>query len=144
MENSGIQPELPSKIILTPSKSEELIFRPFPQPLLGVEVELQILERDHYDLSPGAVRILKVCKEESVEGTSAELMQSMIEVKTGVCENIGQVREQLFSRIKKVRNIASSLGYELAIAGTHPFHRTTNSTLFPSERYERISIVWRG
>jgi len=127
-----------------PGKSEDLIFRPFSQPLLGVEVELQILDRDTHDLSPGAVRILKVCEEDSVEGTSAELMQSMIEVKTGVCENIEQVRDQLFSRIKRVRNIASSLGYELAIAGTHPFHRTIGSTLFPVERYERIldRLAW--
>jgi carboxylate-amine ligase len=69
---------------------------------------------------------------------SAELMQSMIEVKTGVCQNVDQVREQLFSRIKRVRNIASSMGYELAMAGTHPFHRPTTSTVFPAERYERV------
>jgi carboxylate-amine ligase len=84
------------------------------------------------------VRILKACEADSVEGTSAELMQSMIEVKTGVCHNMEQVKEQLFTRVKRVRNIASSLGYELAMAGTHPFHRTSTSTVFPAERYERI------
>jgi carboxylate-amine ligase len=120
------------------SKSEELIFHPTPEPMLGVEIELQILDRDTYDLSPGAVRILKACEADSVEGTSAELMQSMIEVKTGVCHNMEQVKEQLFTRVKRVRNIASSLGYELAMAGTHPFHRTSTSTVFPAERYERI------
>ncbi len=127
-----------------PDKSGELGFHPTPEPLLGVEIELQILDRDTYDLAPGAVRILKACEEEAVEGTSSELMQSMIELKTDVCRSTEEVRNQLFSRVKRVRNIASSLGYELALAGTHPFHRTSSSTVFPAERYERISdrLAW--
>jgi glutamate---cysteine ligase / carboxylate-amine ligase len=145
MDTSSKLPEMPlMDKAAVPGKSEELIFHPTPEPLLGVEIELQILDRDTYDLAPGAVRILKVCEEESVEGTSAELMQSMIEVKTGVCESVDQVRDQLFSRVKRVRNIASSLGYQLAMAGTHPFHRASTSTVFPAERYERIfdRLAW--
>lgn len=127
-----------------PDKAEELHFHPTPEPLLGVEIELQILDRDTGDLSPGAVQILKACAEDAVEGTTAELMQSMIEVKTGVCRNVDEVRDQLFSRVKKVRNIASSLGFELAMGSTHPFHRTSTSTVFPAERYEKIRdrLAW--
>jgi carboxylate-amine ligase len=57
---------------------------------------------------------------------------------------VDEVRDQLFARIRRARNIASSLGYELAMAGTHPFHRTTTSTVFPAERYERIldRLAW--
>jgi len=127
-----------------PGKPEEMTFHPSPEPTMGVEVELQILDRDSGDLAPGAVRILKACEEEKIEGTSAELMQSMIEVKTGVCRTVDEVRDQLFPRIRRVRNIASSLGYELAMAGTHPFHRTSGSTVYPDERYERIRdrLAW--
>src|SRR5688572_20078507 len=117
---------------------EEMTFHPAPQPTIGVEIELQILDRDSGDLAPGAVRILKACEEEKIEGTSAELMQSMIEVKTGICQTVDDVRDQLFARTRRVRNIASSLGFELAMAGTHPFHRTSTSTVYPHERYERI------
>src|SRR5262245_51766213 len=88
--------------------AEDLHFHPSPEPLLGVEVEMQIIDRDSGDLSPGAVRILKACQEDAVEGTTAELMQSMLEVKTGVCRSVDEVREQLFSRVKRVRNIATS------------------------------------
>jgi glutamate---cysteine ligase / carboxylate-amine ligase len=126
------------------SKSEELVFHGSHGPLLGVEIELQILDRDSGDLAPGAVRILKACEEEAIEGTSAELMQSMLEIKTGVCGSVDEVRDQLFARVKRVRNIASSLGFELAMAGTHPFHRTATSTVFPAERYEKIldRLAW--
>ncbi len=128
----------------TRGKPDELIFRPTLEPMLGVEIELQILDRDTFDLAPGAVRILQACEEDSVEGVTAELMQSMIEVKTGICRNMEQVRDQLFTRIKRVRNIASSLGYELALASTHPFTRPSSSTVFPADRYERIfgRLAW--
>ncbi len=131
-------PSTPSDDQAAPAKHDELQFQASPEPTLGVEVELQILDRDSGDLSPGAVPIIKMCEQEKIDGVAAELMQSMIEVKTGVCKTVDEVRDQLFERIRRVRNISSSLGYELAMASTHPFHRTTTSTVYPDERYERI------
>lgn len=119
-------------------RNDELAFHPSAAPDFGVEVELQILDRESGDLAPGAVRILKACQDDGVAGTAAELIQSMIEVKTGICRNVDMAKEQLFARIGRVRNIASSLGYDLAMASTHPFHHTTTSTIFPGERYEKI------
>jgi carboxylate-amine ligase len=144
--------ETPPKPVETPahektapsSKHEEMAFHPSPDSAMGVEIELQILDRDSGDLAPGAVRVLKACEQDKVEGVTAELMQSMIEVRTGICKTVDEARDQLFARIRRVRNIASSLGFELAMGGTHPFHRTGTSTVFPAERYERISdrLAW--
>src|SRR6185436_19947921 len=103
--NSVAKPNAPEQ-----SKVDEMHFHPSAEPYMGVEIELQILDRDTGDLSPGAVPILKMCEEEKVEGAAAELMQSMIEVKTGICKNVDEVRDQLMLRTRKVRNIASSLG----------------------------------
>ncbi len=118
--------------------TDVLKFQPSPATTLGVEVELQIIDRESRDLAPGAVRILKECEKESISNVTAELMQSMIEVKTGICQNVGDVQRELIPNLRRVRNIASSLGYELALGGTHPFHRTGTSVVFPAERYERI------
>jgi carboxylate-amine ligase len=119
-------------------RSDELAFHPSPETNFGVEVELQILDRETGDLAPGAPRILKACEQEGVVGTAAELMQSMIEVKTGICRNVDEAKEQLLTRVTRVRNIAMSMGFELAMSSTHPFHRATTSTVFPAERYEKI------
>ncbi len=119
-------------------KNEEMIFHPSAGPSLGVEIELQILDRDTGDLAPGAVRILKACEQEKIDGVAAELMQSMIEIKTSVCKNVDQARDQLFPTLRRVRNIATSLGYDLSMGSTHPFHRTSTSTVYPAERYEKI------
>ena len=124
--------------------AETLVFRPSESNTLGVELELQIIDPQTGDLAPGAVRILKVCEEEGLSDVTAELMQSMIEVKTGICRNVQEVREQLLPLLRRVRNVASSLGYNLALGGTHPFNRGLTGVVFPAERYERIQdrLAW--
>src|SRR5918911_5053148 len=123
---------------------EDLDFRGCAEPSLGVEVELQVLDRESGDLAPGAVRILPVCAEEGLEGVTAELLQSMLEAKTGVCRNVAEVRDTLLPSLRRLRNIAASLGYELAPGGTHPFSRTSTGTVFPKERYARVQdrMAW--
>jgi carboxylate-amine ligase len=138
---------VPEQLIRAPAKrrrSEELAFRPSRDSSVGVEVELQILDRESGDLAPGAIRVLHACQEDGVSGVSAELMQSMLEVKTDICGSVGEVREQLSQRLRRVRNIASSMGYDIGMAGTHPFHRSTGSAVFPDERYEKIldRLAW--
>src|SRR5438067_2876259 len=117
---------------------EDLTFRPSAGPSLGVELELQILDRESGDLAPGAVRLLQACREEGIDGVSAELLQSTIEVKTGVCGSVNEVRDSLVPNLRRVRNLAVSLGFDLALGGTHPFNRTSSGTVFPAERYQRV------
>jgi carboxylate-amine ligase len=126
------------------ARSEELSFRPSLTTSLGVEVELMILDHETGDLAPGAIPILKACQNDSVAGVTAELMQSMIEVKTGVCQDVAEVRAQLLPSLRRLNNIARSLGYDLAFSGTHPFHKTSGSVIFPAERYEQIMerLAW--
>jgi glutamate---cysteine ligase / carboxylate-amine ligase len=131
--------------VAAPGRDEdEMTFRPSPKPTVGVELELQILDRDSGDLAPGAVPLLKACHEEGLACVSAELMQSMIEIKTGVCHQVSELRNELVPCLRRVRNLASSLGYDLAMAGTHPFNRNLQSVVFPDERYERIMerLAW--
>jgi len=128
----------------TAPKTDSLVFRPSPEASLGVEIELQILDKETGNLAPGAVRILKACREEGLTSVTAELMQSMIEVKTGICGSVNEVKEQLIPDLRKARNIAASLGFDLALSGTHPFHRTQTSVVFPEERYAAIQdrLAW--
>lgn len=141
----------PQPIVRSPPEDQSqkqalhhLTFQQSSETTVGSELELQVLDHETGDLAPGAVRILNACHAESLPGVTAELMQSMIEVKTGVCRNVQELREQLLPRLLRVRNIAASMGYDLALAGTHPFHRTSTSVVFPNERYEKIQerLAW--
>lgn len=117
---------------------DDLTFSPSPGPAVGLELELQIVDRETGDLSPGARRILQACEEERLSGVTGELMQSMIEVKTGVCKDVHELRDDLISVLRRLCNIARSLGYELAIGGSHPFHRISGGATFPADRCEKI------
>src|SRR3954468_3643379 len=118
--------------------SEQLDFEGSSVPTVGAELELQILDPETGDLAPGALRILDACQEEQIDGISGEFLLSMLEVKTDICQNARQVRDCLFPRLRRVRNIAASLGYELAIGGTHPFARPCMTAIYPDERYRKI------
>lgn len=126
------------------ARVDELTFRPSTQSSLGVELELQILDHESGELASGATRILKACSEDAIVGPTSELMQSMLEIKTGICPDVKTVRDELFPLLKRVRNIARSLGYQLGLAGTHPFHRSHSNVIFAEERYQRIEerLVW--
>src|SRR5580704_3503957 len=136
---SRIVAKTPSKTASS-RKADELTFRSSTEATLGVELELMVLDPETGDLASGAVQILKGCVQEATlrDHVSAELMQSMIEVKTGVCRNVQEVQNDLFPLLRRLRNLARSMGYDLAMAGTHPFHRPSNSAVFPSARYDRI------
>jgi carboxylate-amine ligase len=121
-----------------PGAPEESIFHPSPDVTLGVELELQVLDSATGELVPGAQRILDACSEEGIDGTSGEFLLSMIEVKTAVCHDVREVRETLFPALRRVRNVARSLGYDLAMAGTHPSSRPVTSAVYPDERYSRM------
>jgi carboxylate-amine ligase len=117
---------------------DSFVFRSSPTTSIGIEIEIQILDRETGDLVPGAVPVLKLCRSGAIDGVSSEFMQSMIEIKTGVCANVSELAQQIYPLARKVRTIATSLGYDLALAGTHPFARASGNAVFPGERYERI------
>src|SRR4051794_8519019 len=118
--------------------SEDLIFHGSRAPTLGVELELQIIDPETGDLAPGAQRILQSCRQIGGERVSEEFLLSMIEVKTGVCNDVWQVRHDLFPMLRYLQNLAGDLGYELMSSGTHPFARSSMKAIFPKQRYQCI------
>ena len=85
------------------SIADGLAFKPSDSNTVGFELELQIIDPQTGDLAPGSVRILKACQEEGLPGITAELMQSMIEVKTGVHRTVREARDELLPLLRRVR-----------------------------------------
>jgi len=121
-----------------------LMFAPSVAGSIGIELELPILDRDTAALAPGAQRILDACADESLEGVGAEFMQSMIELRSGVCASVSELRNEMLPKLRKLRNISTSLGYEFALLGTHPFQQATINAVYPSPRFEdaRLRLAW--
>ncbi len=123
---------------------EEIAFRGCEHPTVGVEVELPILDAETGELAQGAKRLLQASAEEGITNTAAELMQSMLEIRTGVALQLSDTREELVTTIRRMRNIARSFGQRFAMLGTHPFLRPSASAVFPAERFENaaMKLAW--
>ncbi len=105
---------------------------------LGVEVELQILDNQNFDLCPAAPRILDRVPDTFKEKIKQELLQSMIEVLTGVCASVDEVEDDLGLGIRTAQELATRDDCFLFASSLHPFARAAEQKIMADERYERI------
>ena len=121
----------------------------FDQFTLGIEEEFQIVDPVTRELKSHVSEILDEGKLLLGEKVKPEMIQSMIEVGTGVCANIQEARED----ISKLRCIISALakrkGLEIVAASTHPFSKWSEQEIFEHDRYKllvelRESMQTRG
>jgi len=77
-----------------------------------------------------------------------EMHQSVIEIGTGVCESIGQAREEMRGIRREIIRLAQAHGLRVAAGATHPFAAWQSQEIYPDERYKTIvedmKIVARG
>lgn len=120
----------------------------FEQFTLGIEEEFQIVDPVSRELKSHVSEILEEGKLILGEKLKPEMIQSMIEVGTGICHNIQEARED----ISKLRCIISMLarkkGMEIVAASTHPFSHWSDQNIYDDERYaflvEELQMVARS
>lgn len=100
---------------------------------LGVEVELQIVDRVTGDLTPRAPELIDAWT--GGPTVQPELFQSMIEVNTGICQSATEVEEDLRRTIVPLMDIADAVGVRFISTGTHPTARYQERLPFPAERF---------
>ena len=64
-----------------------------------------------------------------------ELLQCYLEINTGVCKDVDEVRRDLQGKIDAVRHAAARHDLRLFWGGTHPFSRWQDQEVTPNERY---------
>jgi carboxylate-amine ligase len=110
-----------------------IFFNSSPNPTIGVEVELQILDNESFELASGADDILSEFQDNL--HVKEELLDSIIEINTGVCKNVDEVISDLTEYIQKAVIVADSKGYSLASIATHPFSKWKEQSVTQNERY---------
>ncbi|OZC02193.1 glutamate--cysteine ligase [Rubricoccus marinus] len=121
-------------------------FNGSPTPTIGVEIELQVVDPQSFNLRQGSVELLEGL--EGVEGAldhvKQELTQSTIEVITGVCSTVEEAMVDLTASIRQVYHLGDQLGMTLSAAGTHPFGQWRDQKIFPNDRYQSLvdRIQW--
>ncbi|MGY2129969.1 glutamate--cysteine ligase [Blastococcus sp. SYSU DS0617] len=116
----------------------EIPFRSSERASLGVEWELQLVDRDTRELSPGAIEILEQLRPEAAEEhpkAKHELLQSTVEIITGICTTVAEAKADLAGTLAEVVAAADERNLALMCAGTHPFTDWQTQLISPKERY---------
>jgi len=110
----------------------------FDQFTLGIEEEFQIVDPQTRELRSHVTEFLEEGQMILGEQIKPEMIQSQIEVGTGICKNIQEARAD----ISRLRGIISTLarrtGLEIVAASTHPISRWQDQKIFDDERYELL------
>ncbi len=105
---------------------------------LGVEEEFQILDPVTRELRSHVQEILDEGKLVLKERVKPEMHQSVIEIGTGICKNIAEVRQDVGEMRTEIVRLALKNGMRVASAGTHPFSNWADQKIFPDPRYDKV------
>jgi carboxylate-amine ligase len=109
---------------------------------LGVEVELEIVDRRSRELASAATSILDEIGGGHRGGehpkAKHELFECTIEIITGICATVAEARDDLQVTLKEVAASADRRGLALMCSGTHPFSDWQAQQVSPDPRYHRL------
>jgi carboxylate-amine ligase len=114
---------------------------------LGVEMELALVDKDTRELKGGAIEILAEMGAGHPEGehpkAKHELLQSTVEIITGICSTAAEARHDLATTLAELQPQAEERNLDLICAGTHPFSDWAKQEISPKERYHRLVDLYQ-
>ena len=110
----------------------------FEQFTLGIEEEFQIVDPATRELKSHVSEILEEGKLLLGEKIKPEMIQSMIEVGTGVCANIQEAREDITKLRCIISWLAEKKGMAIVAASTHPFSKWSEQEIYDGDRYKLL------
>jgi carboxylate-amine ligase len=109
---------------------------------LGVEWELQLIDTRTRMLRQDAREVIAALPELG-EGSERpkiryELMQSQIELATGICSTVAEAKQDLAGTIAQLQRVTRPRDMMLTCAGTHPFSDWRDAKMAPVQRYAEL------
>lgn len=109
-----------------------------PRFTLGVEEEFQIVDPETWELRSHVSELLASSAPTLGDQIKRELHQSIVEVGTKICDDVAELRREIFRIRHDLTTSAERVGLAVAAAGTHPFSDWKEQILSPGKRYESI------
>ncbi|MBI6545528.1 MAG: carboxylate-amine ligase [Cyanobacteria bacterium NC_groundwater_1444_Ag_S-0.65um_54_12] len=120
----------------------------FEQFTIGVEEEYQIVDPRARELKSHISVMLDEGRMVLGERVKPEMHQSVVEVGTGICQNVTEARRDVIGLRHDVSQLARKNGLAIAAAGTHPFSDWKRQDITQQDRYleivEDLQDVARG
>ena len=70
-------------------------FNSSPEPTIGVEIELQLVNKNNLNLNNISSKVLTDVNKEFSDNIKCELIESMIEINTNICSNVEEVEKDI-------------------------------------------------
>ena len=105
---------------------------------LGVEEEYQIVHPETRELRSYVSRMLEAGGSILRERVRPEMHQSMVEVGTGICKDVDQVRKELTEMRWELHRLAENGGLRIVAASTHPFSDWKTQEITDRDRYHGL------
>ena len=110
-----------------------------PSLSIGIEEEYQTVDPVTRDLrSHIHAEIVEKGRLILEERVKPEMHQSVVEIGTGVCQNIEEARAEIRDIRRQIITLAKDNGLRLAAGGTHPFAQWREQEIYPDARYHTI------
>ncbi|WP_172120348.1 glutamate--cysteine ligase [Actinomyces faecalis] len=115
---------------------QALPFASSPRSSVGIEWELQLLDRDSLDLRQCAAEILGAVGEDPhIHG---EMMLNTVELVSGARQSVAECVEDIAFAYDRLLPVVDPLRVDLVSAGTHPFADPLVQRVTDAERYSRL------
>jgi glutamate---cysteine ligase / carboxylate-amine ligase len=105
---------------------------------LGVEEEYMVMDPLTGELKSHEQRIVHEGQKIIKDKVKAEMHQAVVEVGTDVCQNVDEAYQDISILRKTISDIATSLGFSMGAAGTHPFSLWQSQLITNHSRYNEI------
>jgi len=113
-------------------------FTPNRHPSLGIELELGLVDLQTFNLTSSFKQLVERLPDRGGNRFKPEIIQSVVEINTDVCQSIGEAERDLRGRLGVVEAAADALGLGLWWGGVHPFARCDEQQVTPDERYLKL------
>jgi glutamate---cysteine ligase / carboxylate-amine ligase len=105
---------------------------------IGVEEEFQIIDPDSGELRSHVSQLMAASSPDVGEQIKPELHQSIVEMGTKICNDVSELRAEIYRMRRELVGAADRAGLSVAAAGTHPFSSWIDQVISPGERYKNI------
>lgn len=105
---------------------------------IGVEEEYQIIDETSRDLVSHVSKIIEGGKATLEEHLKHEMHESVIEMETGICQNVKEAKAELYHLRKQLIQVSREQGLRVSGGGTHPFSHWKSSKITAADRYDKI------
>jgi carboxylate-amine ligase len=107
---------------------------------IGVEEEYQIINPKTRELASRSGKLVDTNQHDALhpQGLLYEMHRCQIEIATGICHTLDDVRRELTEARQTAMRAAQHHGLAIAAAGTHPFSRWQNQKITPKDRYRNL------